>query len=115
MLPLQGRIADSRLWRDCRGEARLARRVRRTRIVIILYIYLRARRASPVKCAYGVLSVNISFAAYHEIIAHNVNIHVMRRRARHASPLQSLAEARLNTKQTNIIFAQIQRNNVIAI
>ena len=29
----------SRLWRDCRGEARLARRVRRTRIAIILYIY----------------------------------------------------------------------------
>ena len=27
----------------------------------------------------------------------------------------NLAEARLNTKQTNIIFAQIQRNNVIAI
>ena len=58
------------------GEARLARRVRLTRIVIILYIYLRAR---------------------------------------HAAPLLSLAEARLNTKQTNIIFAQIQRNNVIAI
>ena len=27
-----------RLWRDCRGEACLARRVRRTRIVIIRYI-----------------------------------------------------------------------------
>ena len=29
------RVKSSRLWRDCRGEARLARRVRRTRIVII--------------------------------------------------------------------------------
>ena len=74
-----------------------------------------ARHASPVKYAYGGLSVNISFASYHEIIALNANIHIMRRRARRASPLQSLAEARLNTKQTNIIFAQIQRNNVIAI
>ena len=45
-----------------------------------------ARHASPVKCAYGVLSVNISFASYHEIIALNAkNIHVMRRRARRVS------------------------------
>ena len=65
--------------------------------------------------AFGVYSVNALFTSYHEIIAHNANIHIMRRRARRASPLQSLAEARLNTKQTNIIFAQIQRNNVIAI
>ena len=34
----QLRVNGSRLRRDCRGEACLARRVRRTRIVIILYI-----------------------------------------------------------------------------
>ena len=32
-------VKSSRLWRDCRGEACLARRVRRTRIVIILCTY----------------------------------------------------------------------------
>ena len=58
-----------------------------------------ARRASPVKYAVGVFSVNISFASCHEIIARNANIHVMRRRARRASPLLSLAEARLNTRK----------------
>ena len=34
-LRLSLKLEVMRLWRDCRGEARLARRVRRTRIVII--------------------------------------------------------------------------------
>ena len=49
-----------------------------------------ARRASSVKYAFGVDSVNALFTSYHEKIAHNANIHVMRRRARRASPVHDL-------------------------
>ena len=49
--------------------------------------------------AFGVYSVNALFTSCYEIISHNANIHVMKRRARRASPLQSLAEARLNTRK----------------
>ena len=51
-----------------------------------------ARHASPVKYAFGVYSVNALFTSYHEKIAHNANIHVMIRRARHASPANTEEE-----------------------
>ena len=50
-----------------------------------------ARRASPVKYAVGVFSVNILFTSCHKIIAHNANNTRCGEtwRARRASPLQN--------------------------
>ena len=78
--------------------------------LIINALPFRARRASPLQSlaearlntrkqvkdlrlrvrAFGVYSVNALFTSYHEIIAHNANIRVMRRRARRASPVHDL-------------------------